>query len=142
MGVIRVTFARALFVLPLAVFAAGCGEEVQTPTTPTTPTTVTETYAGTVTVNGAVTHPFSATSTGTVTATLTAMSPESTTTIGLSLGTWNGVACNIIIANDQAVRTTVVTGTVTTVGGQLCVRIYDVGQMTEATSYEVTVVHP
>ena len=142
MGVLRVFCSRALLVLPLALFAAGCADPIEFPTPPALPDPITEVFSGNITVNGAATHPFASTGTGTVTATLVTLSPESTTTVGLSLGTWNGAACNIIIANDAAVRTTVVTGTVTTIGGQLCVRVYDVGQMTEATSYEVSVFHP
>lgn len=141
MGDMRVRAARVVLCVSLALGAAACGEEIQTPTTPTEPTTVTETFSGTVTVNGAVTHPFATTTTGLVTVTLASLSPEGAT-VGLSLGTWNGASCAIIIANDQAVRTSVVTGTVTTVGGLLCARVYDVGRMTEAASYEVSVTHP
>ena len=132
---------RAVLVLPLAGGAWACGSN-PLPTTPTEPTLATEVFSGTVTVNGAVTHNFYSTSTGSVTATLTALSPESTPTIGLGLGTWNGASCAVIIANDRAVLSSIVTGTVSTIGGSLCIRIYDVGAMTEPTDYTVTVVHP
>ncbi len=89
-----------------------------------------------------MTHAFTTTTTGTVTATLTNMAPDSTLKIGLSMGTWNGATCAIVLANDQAVRTSVVTGTVSTLAGNLCVRIYDVGGISEPTDYEVTVIHP
>jgi len=137
----RLFLLRAVLVLPLEGGAWACGNNT-TPTAPTDPTLTTEEFSGTVTVNGAVTHNFYSTSTGSVTATLTALAPESTTTIGLSLGTWNGASCAVVIANDQAVLTSIVTGTVSTIGGSLCVRVYDVGAMTEPTDYTVSVVHP
>jgi hypothetical protein len=138
----RRVLTGVLLLLPLVAASAACDDASTTPTTPTTPTTTTETFSGRITVNGAATHNFYSTSTGTVTATLTQLVPESTAKIGLAMGTWNGSTCAIVLANDQAVRTSIVTGTVSTVGGSLCVRIYDVGAMSEPTDYEITVVHP
>jgi hypothetical protein len=131
--------SASLVVAALAMF--GCGDDpVDTPTTPT-PQPVTETFTGRLTVNGGVTHPFSASTAGSLTATLTNITPEENPTVGLSLGTWNGAACAVVISTDAAVRTTVVYGTVNQ-AGQLCVRIYDVGRLATANDYEITVVHP
>ena len=128
--------------VPFACAAAGCGNnQTTTPTTPTTPTSVTETFSGTVTKNGAVTHTFTSSAAGTVQATLTSLSPDSSIAIGLSLGTWNGATCAIVLANDKAILTSVVTGTVSAVGA-LCVRLYDVGNLSGPASYEVLVTHP
>ena len=138
-----ILMSRSLFrsaSLTLAVLAMfGCGDDVDTPTLPT-PDPVTETFTGTVNVNGAVTHPFSASTAGNLTATLTNIAPEDAS-VGLSLGTWNGSACAIQIADDAAVRSTVVYGQVSQ-AGQLCVRIQDNGRLGGAASYEITVVHP
>lgn len=126
--------------LTLAVLAMfGCGDSVDTPTLPT-PDPITETFTGTLTVNGAVTHPFTATTAGSLTATLTNVAPEDAT-IGVSLGTWNGSACAIIIADAAAVKGRVVYGTVNQ-AGQLCVHLQDVGRLAGAADYEITVVHP
>jgi hypothetical protein len=135
-------FRLLLIAALLATSACGDDNENLTPTTPTNPTTVTETFSGTLTVNGAVTHPFATQLSGAVTATLTSVAPDNTKTMGLSLGTWNGAVCQIVLANDQARQGTVVTGNVTSTLGSLCVRIYDVGQLTEAATYEIQVVHP
>ena len=43
---------------------------------------------------------------------------------------------------DNAVTTTVLQGTVSTLGGSLCVRVYDVGALTESVSYTMVVSHP
>ena len=116
---------RSWPLLLLAVLCApACGDST-IPVTPTTPIVITtETFAGTVTVNGAVTHQFAATSRGTVTATLTSVGPDSTTIIGVSLGTWNGTSCQIILANDQMTQGASVLGQVPGVGN-FCLRVYD-----------------
>ena len=128
--------------VPCALLAVGCGkDQTTTPTTPTTPTTVTETFSGTVTKNGAVTHTFTSGAAGTVQATLTSLGPDASVPIGLSLGTWNGATCAIVLANDKAIQTSSVIGNVSAVGG-LCVRLYDVGNLSDAATYEVIVTHP
>src|SRR5919201_1816497 len=130
-----------LLVMLAAGGAAACEDNTTTAvTTPTTPTT-TDTFTGTVTVNGAVTHLFSATQRGTVSATLTTMDPDASQTVGVSLGTWNGTSCQIILANDQAVVGAGVLGTVSGVGN-LCLRVYDVGKLNRSENYSVQVSHP
>jgi hypothetical protein len=136
-------FRRALLAVLIAatVSAAGCDDDTTTPIEPTLPPTVTESFSGTITPNGAATHPFATQRSGSVEVTLVSVSPDSSVVLGLSLGTWNGVVCQIILANDNATQGAVVSGTVTSFG-TLCVRVYDVGRFTEPVSYEVQVVHP
>jgi hypothetical protein len=138
----RLTAARIALVLPFALIMMGCGDDdpVTLPTPPVQPT-VTETFTGTLTINGAITHSFVTGSFGTVTSTLTVVTPD-TTVLGMALGTWNGISCQLIIAADKAAVNTSVIGNVSSVGN-LCVRLYDAGgTLTEPTSYEVQVVHP
>jgi hypothetical protein len=124
-----------------AVATSGCGDDpVEIPTTPTPPT-ISETFSGTLTINAAATHQFSSTTAGTVTVTLQAIGPNPETVMGLSLGTWNGNACAIVLANDRATIGVSIVGTVSTVG-QLCARVYDIGEFVEPTDYEIVVVHP
>ena len=138
------SFTLVTAVLVLAVAAASCGNSTPTTTIPTTPTPVTstETFTGTLNKNGANTHTFFTSATGTVQATLTALTPDSTTSVGFSMGTFTGSTCAILLANDNAVKTSVITGSVNSVGGSLCIRVYDIGKVTQETSYEVQVVHP
>ena len=69
-----------LLLLPLsAMVATACSNNTTTSTTPTSIVTTTETFAGTLTKNGAVTHVFSATSRGTVTARLAVAQSASST---------------------------------------------------------------
>ena len=134
-------FKFVAFVLPVAMFAVACeGDIANFPTTPD-PVTVTETFTGTLNINGAATHAFVTFATGAVTATLTSLGENPPAAIGLSLGTMSGSTCSLVLTNDKAVVTSIVTGTVTTLGGSLCVRIYDVGSLTAPVPYEIRVEH-
>jgi hypothetical protein len=130
--------------LALAALTVACGGEDQEPTTPTGPTlpaTVTVVFSGTLTRNGAVTHPFT-TDSGTVTVTINALRPDSAAILGLTLGTWNGEGCQTVIANDRATQGVSVIGTASG-SGNLCVRVYDAtGGLAAPTEYDVQVVHP
>jgi hypothetical protein len=135
-------FCKLLFVTMLASGAAACDDEVPVlPTLPTNP--VTETFSGTLSASGAATHNFRATGAGTVTATLRTIGSDNTLVVGFSMGTWNGTACAAVLANDAATGNAVHTGTMTG-AGDLCVRLYDVGNIAAGTSapYSIEVVHP
>ncbi len=137
------SFGRWLPVVALSaalMAASGCGDDTTTPTDPT-PVPVTETFTGTINPNGAVTHTFVSQRSGSVAAGLLTVSPDSTVVLGMGLGTWNGVTCEIVVANDRALQGSVVSGTATAIGN-LCVRLFDVGNFTEPVTYEVRVEHP
>ena len=129
-----------ILTLAATLVLAGCGDDstTNTPTGPT-PVAVTETFSGTLNPNGGITHSFVVQQAGNVTATLTRVTPEGRT-IGLSLGTWNGQACQIILANDNAVQGNTVVGSATSTGS-FCARVYDVGKLTGLTDYELSVTH-
>jgi hypothetical protein len=129
--------------LALALGQAACSEDID-PTIPSPDpgNPVTETFTGTLTLNGADTHPFSASRSGTVTARIARLEPDATVTIGVSLGTWNGTQCQTVISNDSATLGTTVVGAADR-EGRLCVRAYDAaGTLPQATDYELTVVRP
>ncbi len=128
----------ALVLLAGLAFAA-CGDDAPTGPTEQPPTEVTETFSGSLSVNGAVTHPFTVGRAGNAIATLTTLAPDSTSVIGLSLGTWNGVSCQIIIAADTATQGTSVVGTAS--AGTFCARVYDVSRITQPVEYGITVRH-
>jgi hypothetical protein len=134
--------ARFPAVLLLAALcAAACDDTTALTPTTTPPTTITEpTFADTLTVNGAKIKQFSTTGRGTVTATLTAVGPDATTLIGLSLGTWNGASCQIIL-DQQAAQGASLIGQATGVGN-LCLRVYDPGTLTAPVTFSVDVSHP
>lgn len=129
-------------VVSLAAVGAACNNTLQTgiPVAPSAPpVSVTETFSGDLTVNGAVTHPFAVSQAGLTSAALAALDPADAT-VGVSLGTWNGQVCQIILANDNATQNITVIGEARS-AGNFCVRIYDVGKLTGLTGYRLTVTH-
>ena len=130
-------------VVLLATFAsAGCSDSTPTAPTPPPVTIITDTFSGTLTVNGAVTHPFLVATPSTVTATLVAVGPDSTIPIGLSIGTWNNTTetCLTVISNDLALQGRIIVGTAQS-SGAFCVRVYDVGRLTASSTYDIQVSH-
>lgn len=126
----------------LALSAVACGSDTPTtPTTPTTPATVTDTFAGTLTPNGAASYTFTTAVSGQVTATIATLSPDSTLIVGLALGTWNGNACQIVLSKDAATQLSFLIGQASQ-ASTFCVRIYDVGNVIDPATYELQVNHP
>jgi hypothetical protein len=138
----RSLILRLLFV-PIAAIAAGCSGDINNlPTTPD-PVPVTDAFEGTLTVNGGVTHNVFTGATGAVIATLTSLGDNPPAKIGFSLGTLGATGvCTAVLVNDSAVVTSVLSGTVSNLGGQLCARVYDVGALAEPVAYRFTVTHP
>ena len=123
----------------LAITVSGCDSDLPTVPTPTGEQ-ITETFTGTVAKAGQSTHPFSATMQGPVTATLNSLAPDSSIVVGMTLGTWAYEACSIVVSNPTAKVNSVVIGTATA-PVNLCFALYDVGSVTEPTTYSVTVTH-
>ena len=134
-------FIRVCVLICALAAAAACGDD--TPTAPEQPAqrpTVTEPpIQGRLTVNGAASHSFT-TGSGQISVTVTELVPDSAAVIGVSLGTWNGSACQIVLANDNATQGAGILGTASG-PGNFCVRVYDVGKLTAPTEYTLTVVH-
>ena len=134
-----------ILLLALATSLAGCNDSTTSPsaTTTTVPATAatTETFTGTLHLNGAETYNFTAATGGTVIVTLTTLA-DGTPPIGLSLGTWTGSACQIVIDNSNAAQLAIVTGTVTS-AASLCARVYDAhGTVSTPADFTVTAAHP
>jgi hypothetical protein len=132
-----------LLIASLAISVSACSGLIdQFPTTPD-PVITTDTFSGTLTVNGSQTHPVSTLATGPVTATLTSLGAAPPSRIGFSVGTLSiSGTCNVVLRNDSAVVNTALTGTVSTLQGTLCVSVYDTGAMSAPLDYVFTVSHP
>jgi hypothetical protein len=147
----RRLLVRVLMLIPVAGMASACGSNnsssATTPIGPSLPTVLTETFSGTLTHNSAYTHPFSVTGAGSVTVFLISSAnagngADNQIPLGVSLGTWNGASCAIVIANDNVSPGSSITGTATA-AGNLCVRVYDVGFVPSSSdNYELLVDHP
>ena len=138
---------RAIILLSLALSAAmaaaGCDGEINNiPTTPD-PVFVTDTFTGTLTVNGAQTHNVFTSATGMVTATVTSLGENAPEKVGFSIGTLSTVGnCTVVVSNDNAVVNSSLAGTVASLNGSLCVRVFDVGALAAPVDYTITVNHP
>ena len=131
-------------VLAALVAAAACSDTT-TPVAPT-PTTITSTFSGTLIPASAGVFSFTTLTGGAVTATLTTLGPDSTKTVGLSLGTFVTATnvCTVIMDNPAATQGFVFNATTSTLG-TYCVRIYDNGNTTTDNvpyTFLITVTHP
>jgi hypothetical protein len=134
-------FTATVVLLPLtAALAAGCSSN-NAPTAPDVPdpVAIVETFAESLNVNGSRTHVFRVDTVGTVTARISTLSDPSAV-VGLSMGTWNGAACQILLANDAATLNVTLTGTAQSVG-QFCAWVHDVGKLTATVDYSVEITH-
>jgi hypothetical protein len=145
---------RGLLVLALCAAVSGCSTDF--PNTPTVPDPVIITeppFTGTLSVNGSVTQPFTVTTAGRVNITVMSLADsngpaatgvDGTIRVGLALGQWNGTVCGFTVptlTNDNAFVATVITGAVQS-ATNLCVRISDVGKLTEPVAFELQITHP
>jgi len=129
----------------LVAASAACNNN-SNPTIPTpTPNPTTETFPGTIDVNGAATFPFTIATGGFVTATLTSVGPDSTTLIGFSIGTVSSTGgCSVTGSGlflDKAAQGASIVASVT-IPGTLCLRVYDAGTLTGPTTFSIDVAHP
>jgi hypothetical protein len=136
---------RALAVAVLLASSLwACSSSTITPTTPTTPTTpaekITETFTGTLASQETSYYTFVAKSAGLVTTTLTSVTPDNTIAIGIAVGTFDGLSCTPVVVSETAKVGTALIGTATAPIA-LCLKVYDVGTITDPTTYTVTVDH-
>ena len=129
-------------VVASALTCAGCRGKDNSTTAPTD-TPKTDTFTGTVQVQGRETHNFTVGNSGQVSVTLTSASPPSTIVMGIGVGTPVDNACGLLAGasvNSAAGSNAQLTGVVSP--GTLCVTVFDVGNQTAPVTYTVTVVHP
>jgi hypothetical protein len=138
-------FRRAGLALGLAALATACGNDSQTttPTTPTTPTgPTTSVFASRLTPGGAVSRSFAATTAGTVTVMLTnAAGPSTIVGVGIGVPTTGLARCALSTAIRTAPGSTPQISAAVD-AGQYCVTVYDVGTITTAIDFSVTLVYP
>ena len=130
---------RVLVLLGLLMTAGACGGDDNSVTQPPPTSSVTETFTDVLTLNGSRVHTFTVTSVGGITVLLTSLTPDSTKPIAMSLGTWNGSICQLILFNPASIQGSVVVGQ-TTATGQFCVLVNDPGgTVTEPQTYVIDV---
>jgi hypothetical protein len=141
----RPTPLLILLLWVVSLSGTACDSDPVTAPTDTTPVAITETFpggaTGILTPNGGHTYPFAVQRAGTVTVVLTTLIPEGTS-VGLTLGTWNGTACAApSVDRDTITQGQSVVGSATATGNY-CVRIFDAaGSLTQPAEYQITVTH-
>jgi hypothetical protein len=130
----------------LAGVTVGCSDSTASiPSAPTIePASITDSFTGTLTVQGFSTHNFVVITTSRVAVTVTSIVPQSAPQVGVGIGVPTGVTCALTLgsgasATVSAASTPQINGTV--VPGTFCVVLYDLGTLTESVDYAVTVAH-
>jgi hypothetical protein len=137
-------FARLLPLLTLLLVATAChNNSGNTPVTPDPTPDKMESYSDVLTLNGTVVHSFTVTGPSQMTAQLVSLTPNPEKIIGMSLGTWNGSICQIVLDNPATKQGDVVLGATQFVGAaDFCLRVYDPnGSIDPAQLYVVIVTH-
>jgi len=136
------SLAALACVMAAAVMSGACDNGPETAPSPTPGNPVTETFTGTLHLNGSVTHTFGTGAAGTVTATITTVDPSGSV-LGFQLGTFNTVTCSAVLSNDLATAASVLSGN-TQSAASLCVKVHDPNgaiAADAAVNYTVTVSH-
>jgi hypothetical protein len=142
------TFRRlpslTLLLAAITLTAAACGDDSPSGPSAPAPVQITEMVPeapGTLTRNGGITHIFPVQQAGSISVALSTLAPDSTATVGLGLGSWNGTSCAQTIVKDDATQGTTILGEATATGNY-CVRIYDAaGTLSGAVEYQLTISH-
>lgn len=130
---------RVIFMTTLLIGLTACDQY----TDPTPVERQTVTYEGTLNLAGIFVGNFPVKNAGGVRVTLNTLvgvDTNITAVGGLAVGTWDGATCALIVKNENASFSTVVSGTA--IVGDYCVQLYDVGKFTEAVRYSMEVLHP
>jgi hypothetical protein len=130
----RYPFASALLAVALTAVLGGCSNPAGANGA------TTDTFNGTVTSTGFDSHSFTVSNSGDVVATLTALSPQTTITVGFGLGQPSSTGCSLYSYSESARIGTVLSGTIS--AGTYCVTVYDVGNIQGSDTYTLTVLHP
>jgi hypothetical protein len=128
------TAAALLLIAPLLV--AGCGGGPVDPSKNTT-----ETFSGTLQPQGGQRFTMSINNTGEFSVKITALSPNPTSVVGTELDF--GANCDLLVQrnNFSTLNTQVLAGPIVQ-KGPYCLLIYDIGVLTTAQTFTITVSHP
>ena len=128
--------------LSLPLVACDNGPSTEDDTTPTSPTTspVTETFSTQLIVGGSASRSFNAAKAGTATVTLGSLGSATKLGFGIGVPDVFGSSCLFTRSSDTAVAGTSYSLPVD--AGTYCVRVFDVGGMTSAITFSVTIVRP
>ncbi len=130
-------FARGVIGAALVVSIAGCGETV-TPTLPTLPTVIT--FSTSLYPGGSVWRSVKVDDNSKVTVQFVSILPQTAIATRVSFGTFDGANCNLTQSVDTPTSSTDPQITVDVNPGNYCVRVADIGQVTQIATFSVTIV--
>ena len=130
---------RAALACASMLFVSACASTT-TPTTSTSGLQVSESFSGTLPQGGSASDNFTVATDGTITITLVSLTPQTTITMGLGIGTPSAATCVVTQSQENLKVGTPISGTLT--AGVYCVELYDLGNMTGPDTYSLTVMHP
>lgn len=130
---------------PCAVAVALTMTACSDPIVPDAPTpvapTISETFTGTLLQGGSNSHPFSVQQIGGIRVSITKIDPSAAVSVGVGTpSTASGTCLAISSLTAVASEGTQISGTAT-ITGNFCVAVSDVGNLVEAVSYSITVIH-
>lgn len=124
----------------LGTFGCSNNQNTTSPTPTPRSSPVTETFQGTLPVQGSVWRLITAVQAGPLTATLTA-SDQPTADVGLAVGLRSGTNClattDVVAPAGSSPRLSLVVD-----GGDYCVRVWDPGQLQSQLAFTVTLTYP
>lgn len=123
----------------LAVTGFACGGS-SSPTAPTS--TSTDVFTATLGPAGVVTHPFSLSGPGAISVSIDTISAPGLV-VGLGLGDWNATTsiCTLQLSSATAKQGDVFNAS-SSVAGNFCIQVVDLGSVQEPVTYTVRVTHP
>lgn len=124
-----------------ALFGSACSD----PVVPAAPTpvapTILETFTGTLLQAGSNSHPFAIQQIGGIKVSITKIEPSAAVSVGVGTPSTTSGTCLAISSLTAVASTgTQISGTAT-ITGNFCVSVSDAGNLVEAVSYTITVLH-
>jgi hypothetical protein len=129
--------ARCAIAATLAVSVAGCGDSTN-PTLPTQPTTIS--FSNALYPGGSAWRSVKVDDNAKVTVQFVSILPQTEIATRVSFGTFDGTNCNLTQSVDSVTSATDPQITVDVNPGNYCVRIADIGQVTQIATFSVTIV--
>jgi hypothetical protein len=100
-----------------------------------------DTFSGSLSQGGSLTFTYTVTTAGTVGVALTAVTPSTTSALGLGIGPSSGGTCSVTNSTSAAIAGSAVLLSATENPGTYCVKVSDLGNLATTSSVTVTVAH-
>ena len=130
--------------LAILVLAAilGVGACNDTAVTPTTPATTDLFFLSQLMMRGVTSRTFTVVKAGEVKVLFTALLPDSTATVDVALGTFNGTTCTPTTTINTAAGSSTAIITTTLAAGDYCLKVSDTGVLTKTNDFSITITIP